>query len=423
MKLRKIGISLCLTAMAGVIFNMGAAACTKSDASEKGTAGQQQFQSSYGQEWQQIRFPYAAGTAQKQQPKNAAFWTPFQKQQPKSSAFKVPAQKQEPKNSSSKASSQKQEPKAPSAEELAQVQAQREQINTLNAKVLSLKNQARKDIGIICADLARVAFDPDVRESQDYKTIVDTLNKVKTELADAEKIDYRTKLVSVQGKTDASTLSSVIKQLNAKISDLTAVVDELNDLLPKADALVKQELENPTSSEPTSSQPTSSSSEPTSSQPTSSQPANQAWQQFVTQANAKKKTIDSNTQKITAANKSCQDVVNEIVATAAANKDVLEDQSGMVDIVIELGSVKTSLMAESNGKIAEALKVYDQDLKKKDYAGALDQLDAIIGIQNNRISVVQSALSQLQSTLSSLQNLVATAAASSASSTASSQAA
>lgn len=411
MKLRKIGLSLCLTAMAGVIFNIGAAACTTSGASEKGTAARQQVQSPYTQQWQQGLFPYSVGTAPKQQPKNSAFKAPFQKQETNSPFSWSPFQKQQPKNSSSsKASSQPQQPKTSSAQELAKVQAQRKQIDTLNAQVLSLKTQARKDIGKICADLAKVASDPDARQSQDYKTVVDALNKVKTELADAEKIDYRTKLASVKGHSDvSSTLDSVIAQLKTKISKLTAVVKELNDILTTADALVKQ------ASQPTTSQPTTS--QPASSQPTSEQAAQKAWQQFVTQANAKKKTIDSNTQQIAAVNKKCQDVVNEIVATAAANKDVLANEgSAMADIVVQLGTVKTSLMAEYNDKIAAALKVYDQDLKKKDYDGALDELDAIIGIQNNRISVVKSALSQLQSALDSLQDLVATAAASSTSS-------
>ena len=201
-----------------------------------------------------------------------------------------------------------------------------------------------------------------------------------------------------------------------------AVVDELGGVLTKADALVKQELAGQQSSQPMSSQP--AESQPTSSQPADQQAAQQAWQQFAAQADAKKKTIDGNTQKIASVNKSCQDVVNKIVATAAANKDVLANQgSGMADIVVQLGTVRTDLAAESNGKISEALKAYAEALKKKDYDGALAQLDAIIGIQNSRISAVQSALSQLQSALSSLQNLVATAAASSASSAVSSQAA
>lgn len=436
MKLRKIGVFLCLTAMAGIVFNIGAAACTPPAAS-KGTGAQQQVQSPYTRQWNQPQFSYSVGTSQKQQPQGFAYKAPSQKnqsqgfaykapsqkQQPQSSApkespkkhqsqspaYKAPSQKQQPKGPASWAPYQKQQPKAPDSEELAQVQAQRKEINTLNAKVLSLKAQARKAIITICVDLAKVASDPDVRKSQDYKTIVDRLGKVKTKLADAEKIDYCSKLASVKGRNDASsTLTDVIAQLNTKISDLTAVVDDLKDILSAADALVKK------SGQPTTSQPA------TSDPPTSSQPADEAdqkaWQQFLTQAYTKKKTIDSNTQQLAAVNKSCQDVVNEIVATAAANQDVLANQgSGMAGIVVQLGTVKTNLAAESNDKIAAALKVYAQDVKKQDYAGALDELDAVIGIQNDRIKAVQSALSQLQSTLTSLQNLVATAAASSSS--------
>lgn len=410
MKLKKIGLSLCLTAMASVVFNIGAAACTVPAASGTGASVRQGTQNSYTQ--RQVQFPYAVGVgaAQKQQSKGSAYKVPAQ--QPKSPAFWAPSPKQRPKSPASKAPSQKQQPKSPTAEELAKVQAQRQQINTLNAQVLKLKAQARQDIGKICADLVRVAFDPAVRQSDDYKAIVNALNKVKIELAAAEKINYCSKLASVKGKNDASTLSGVITQLNTKISGLTAVVDELGGVLTKADALVKQELAG------------RQSSQPMSSQPADQQAAQQAWQQFAAQADAKKKTIDGNTQKIASVNKSCQDVVNKIVATAAANKDVLANQgSGMADIVVQLGAVRTNLAAESNGKISEALKAYAEALKKKDYDGALAQLDAIIGIQNSRISAVQSALSQLQSALSSLQNLVATAAASSASSAVSSQAA
>ncbi len=410
MKLKKIGLSLCLTAMASVVFNIGAAACTVPAASGTGASVRQGTQNSYTQ--RQVQFPYAVGVgaAQKQQSKGSAYKVPAQ--QPKSPAFWAPSPKQRPKSPASKAPSQKQQPKSPTAEELAKVQAQRQQINTLNAQVLKLKAQARQDIGKICADLVRVAFDPAVRQSDDYKAIVNALNKVKIELAAAEKINYCSKLASVKGKNDASTLSGVITQLNTKISGLTAVVDELGGVLTKADALVKQELAG------------QQSSQPTSSQPADQQAAQQAWQQFAAQADAKKKTIDGNTQKIASVNKSCQDVVNKIVATAAANKDVLANQgSGMADIVVQLGTVRTNLAAESNGKISEALKAYAEALKKKDYDGALAQLDAIIGIQNSRISAVQSALSQLQSALSSLQNLVATAAASSDSSAVSSQAA
>lgn len=425
MKLKKIGLSLCLTAMASVVFNIGAAACTVPAASGTGASVRQGTQNSYTQ--RQVQFPYAVGVgaAQKQQSKGSAYKVPAQ--QPKSPAFWAPSPKQRPKSPASKAPSQKQQPKSPTAEELAKVQAQRQQINTLNAQVLKLKAQARQDIGKICADLVRVAFDPAVRQSDDYKAIVNALNKVKIELAAAEKINYCSKLASVKGKNDASTLSGVITQLNTKISGLTAVVDELGGVLTKADALVKQELAGRQSSQPMSSQPAESqpaSSQPTSSQPADQQAAQQAWQQFAAQADAKKKTIDGNTQKIASVNKNCQDVVNKIVATAAANKDVLANQgSGMADIVVQLGAVRTNLAAESNGKISEALKAYAEALKKKDYDGALAQLDAIIGIQNSRISAVQSALSQLQSALSSLQNLVATAAASSASSAVSSQAA
>ena len=445
MKLRKIGVFLCLTIMAGTIFNIGAAAHTMPTASKKGTGAQQQAQSPYTQQWKQTQFSYSAGTAQENQPQSSAskgssqqkqsqgfaYKAPSQKQQPKSSAskenpqnhqsqspaYKAPSQKQQPKGPASWVpyqNYQKQQPKTPDAEELAKVQTQRKEIDTLNAKVLSLKAQARKDIIKICMDLAKVASDPDVRESQDYKTIVDTLAKVKTKLADAEKIDYCSKLASVKGRNDASsTLAGVIEQLNAKISDLTAVVDDLNDILSAADALVKK-VSKPTTSQPTTSEP------PASSQPTSSQPADEAdqkaWQQFLTQAYAKKKTIDSNTQQIATVNKSCQNAVNEIVATAAANKDVLANQgSGMADIVVQLGTVKTTLAAESNDKIAAALKVYEQKLKKQDYAGALDELDMVIDIQNDRIKAVKSALSRLQATLTSLQDLVAAAAASSSS--------
>lgn len=403
MKLNKIGISLCLTAMAGLIFNIGASACTPSADAKNGSAIRQKVQSPYAQQWKQVQYSYSAGTSQKQ-PKSSADKASDRKQQPKTPDFKAPYQKQS-ENPAFKGPYQKQQPKASSEQELAQVKAQREQINTLNKQVLSLKAQARKDILIICADLAKVASDPAVRESEDYKTIVSTLAKVKTELADAEKIDYCSKLASVKGHNDASSaLSGVITQMKTKISDLTAVVNELGGLLPKADALVQK------AGQPTTSQPVSQPA----TQPTDQQAAQKAWQQFLTQADAKKKTIDSNTQQLAAVNKSCQDAVNEIVATAAANRDVLSDQgSGMADIVVQLGTVKTSLAAQSNDKIAAALKAYAQDLKKQDYAAALDELDAIIGIQNDRISAVKSALSQLQSALSSLQNLVATAAASS----------
>lgn len=389
--------------MASVVFNIGAAACTVPAASGTGASVRQGTQNSYTQ--RQVQFPYAVrvGAAQKQQSKGSAYKVPAQ--QPKSPAFWAPSPKQRPKSPASKAPSQKQQPKSPTAEELAKVQAQRQQINTLNAQVLKLKAQARQDIGKICADLVRVAFDPAVRQSDDYKAIVNALNKVKIELAAAEKINYCSKLASVKGKNDAFTLSGIITQLNTKISGLTAVVDELGGVLTKADTLVKQELAG------------RQSSQPMSSQPADQQAAQQAWQQFAAQADAKKKTIDGNTQKIASVNKSCQDVVNKIVATAAANKDVPANQgSGMADIVVQLGAVRTNLAAESNGKISEALKAYAEALKKKDYDGALAQLDAIIGIQNSRISAVQSALS-------SLQNLVAAAAVSSASSAVSSQAA
>ena len=135
--------------------------------------------------------------------------------------------------------------------------------------------------------------------------------------------------------------------------------------------------------------------------------------------------VDSLTSQINGYLNDSNDQIGSLnQATAAANKDVLANQgSGMADIVVQLGAVRTNPAAESNGKISEALKAYAETLKKKDYDGALAQLDAIIGIQNSRISAVQSALSQLQSALSSLQNLVAAAAASSASSAVSSQAA
>ncbi|MDR3552918.1 MAG: hypothetical protein P4L75_07320 [Clostridia bacterium] len=269
-----------------------------------------------------------------------------------------------------------------SAAEKTQIASERAQIKQLHTDIVSLKKQERDIVASIKKDLAGTKGNSDITSSQDYKDVVAALQSVCGSVGKAEGINYRAGLKTALGLTAPEipdALVNVISQLTQKKTDLQNALTALNAALTKADSIAAAKAADISQ-----------------------------WSSFRSQAVAKKQTIDQQHAQIVQAFADCRDILSQIVATASANKAVLDTKVDDVKgIETELQAVIKSLRFY-DGTVRAAAAAYQADRKSRNYTDALAQLDKIITIQQTRLTTLAQAKTQLQNALGQLNTLVST---------------
>lgn len=269
---------------------------------------------------------------------------------------------------------------AAKAAQKVQSNAYREQIRSINQQIMQLRQQARADVAQIKKDLAGTASMTDITGSQDYKDVVAALATAKSELASIAKIDYKTPLKGLKGTQSGAdaAFQSVINLMTDRQNQLSALVNTLDATKQKADAIAAQRKNQIA-----------------------------AWQSFRQQAQQLKQTIDTGHGQIASLDDQDKSLLNQIVTTISANQDVLASKpQQLTSITAGLASVASQLKDEYDGKIAKATAAYGTYRKSGDYTNALAQLQSIISMQSNRITVLQKVESELNDILGTLNSLV-----------------
>jgi chromosome segregation ATPase len=250
----------------------------------------------------------------------------------------------------------------------------------LNGEILSDKLGITQDVAAIARDIAGVKGAADIAGSSGYQTVTGNLTQIKANVQSAKAIDYKTELTGARGSVNAdAALQDVISKMNQKKSLLDQALTLAASTKTVADNIYTQKKAELS-----------------------------AWQGFNTQAVQLKQTIDSAHQQIATVNDEDGTLTNQIVATFSANENILsQNAAGTKKIESELAAVKTQLGTEYNGKVAQAGRQYDGYRKSKDYTDAIKQLNTIISLQNNRLSVLNNVHTELQTALSDLDSLVA----------------
>lgn len=271
----------------------------------------------------------------------------------------------------------------------------RNQVKALNAQIVADKKYISQTLGAISKDLAGAKNVASIAGSDDYKTVQTNLSTIKTDVKNANAIKYKNALGTVKGNQSDSakdTVNNVIAQMTQKLN----LLDQAKALADTTKAIADQIY-------------------------TQKQAELAAWQAFHDQAVQLKQTIDATHAQIATLNEASKTLINQIVATFTANASVLaSNPTGLAQIQTQLSAVKDALSTEYDGKISAASKQYETDKQNKDYNKAIADLNAIISLQNNRLTVLQSVQTQLTDILNSLNALVQVQSSSSSSSSATS---
>lgn len=254
--------------------------------------------------------------------------------------------------------------------------------NTVRQQIRTISEQIRKDM----AGTANIAA---INSSQDFKDVMNALNSAKSSLKGNLNHSIWQQYKGAGDKTAA--LTTAMQQIGANTDTLKSVLASLQAVLPKADSIAAQK-----------------------------QAIVAAAASFKSGADPRKATIDANHQTIAGLNDANTKLINQIVATVSANSGLLAAHPDTVTAITNtLAQVSTALKAEYDGKVTAAQKTYDQYRLNKQYDLALGQLDSIISIQNNRITVLKNVQTQLTAALGDLNAIVSTSASASSSSSSS----
>lgn len=261
----------------------------------------------------------------------------------------------------------------------ANANARQQFVQSINAQN-SIRKQIRAVVVQISKDLAGTAKVSSITSTQDYKDVMTALNSAKTALKGNMNHSIWQQYKGARDKTAA--LSAAMQQISANTDTLNSVLSSLKAVLPKADSIASQK-----------------------------QAIVSAAETFKASAEAKKTTIDANHQTIAGLNDANTKLINQIVATVSANSSLLaSNPDAMTAITNTLTQVSTALKAEYDGKVADAQKAYDQYRQNGQYDQALAELDTIISIQNNRITVLKDVQTQLTTALGDLNAIVSASA-------------
>lgn len=271
----------------------------------------------------------------------------------------------------------------------------RNQVKALNAQIVDDKKYIAQTLGAISKDLAGAKSDASITGSADYKTVQTNLSAIKADVKNANSIKYKNALGTVKGNNSDSakdTVNNVIAQMTQKLALLEqakALADTTKTIADQIYTQKKTELA--------------------------------AWQSFHDQAVQLKQTIDATHTQIAALNDASKTLINQIVATFTANSSILaSNPTGLAQVQTQLSAVKEALSGEYDGKVAAASKQYEAGRQNKDYTKAIADLNTIVSLQNNRLTVLQNVQTQLNDILNNLNALIKAQSSSSSSSAVSS---
>lgn len=127
--------------------------------------------------------------------------------------------------------------------------------------------------------------------------------------------------------------------------------------------------------------------------------------------NDKKNVVTQNHVAIVKAETDCRTVINQIIATVAANKDLLSaKQTELAAVTAKLQATKDAIKALKDGSIKDNSKAFNELRAKKDFTAALAKLDAIIAIQATRLTALAGLNVQLKAELAEIDAIIASAA-------------
>jgi chromosome segregation ATPase len=265
-----------------------------------------------------------------------------------------------------------------------EISTDRGQIRSTALQIVTAKLKIRGDVKAISVDIAGAKLDPNITSGADYQSVVKNLAQIKSLVQQANAIDYKSELTGVKGggsTQTSSTLQDVIGKMNDKLALLNQALTLADSTKATADTIRTQKKTDIA-----------------------------AWQSFHTQAMAKKQTIDTTRAQIDGLITANNTIVAQISAAFSANQALLaSDPSGVQKVTQELQTVKTQLNTEFNGKVVKAHQAYNGYVKSQDYTDALAQLDDIISIQANRITVLNTAQTELTQAQNDLNAIVASA--------------
>lgn len=275
---------------------------------------------------------------------------------------------------------------ASKAASAAQNAALLEKVQQLNAQIVSLRRQEAALVRKIRGDLEDAKNVSGVYQSQDYQTIVSTLQSLTGSmgrLKNGNCKDAYLKAGKKNGADRTAALNALITSLTAKETVLQNALSTLTGLETKADALAAE-----------------------------IQASDKDYAAFKQQADARQETIAGQNVQIAAAFSDCRGLISNIVATAAANEKILKTQTDkMKPLGATLSATAKSLASVRATGVRDAVKAYKADVKSRNYTDALAQFDKIIGVQQTRITALSQAKSQLQDVLSQLNAIISAGAA------------
>jgi hypothetical protein len=261
------------------------------------------------------------------------------------------------------------------------ISANRGTISQNTVDIIKIKQQAQTLIAKIRSDLAGTKGIESITNSKDYQDIISLLQSLKGTLSKAERNDYVSVLKGAKSKGSADKLTAqdnVIAIQAQKETDLNSAIKSLNDALAKADAIAALKTGSIN-----------------------------AWNDYRTKAVQKKQTIDNNHVQIAQSFTDNRNVISNIIATASANKTVLQTKPNEVAAIeTKLSTIVQTLKGIYDGSIAALDTKFNADKKNKDYAAALADLDKIISIQQVRITTLTATKSQLQDILNQLNSII-----------------
>jgi len=127
--------------------------------------------------------------------------------------------------------------------------------------------------------------------------------------------------------------------------------------------------------------------------------------------NDKKTIVTQNHVAIVKSETECRTVINQIIATVAANKDLLATkQTELAAVTAKLQATKAAIKALREGSIKDISKEFNDLRAKKDFPAALAKLDAIIAIQGTRLSALADLNVQLKAELAEIDAIIASGA-------------
>lgn len=262
---------------------------------------------------------------------------------------------------------------------LLQIANERAKIAQVNSDILFLKTRGTELVGEITADLQAAPDGSLIKNGKSYSEIVNAMAGLTANLKEAESIDYRTALKNADAKKGAECAKAltinVEPMLEQKKRLLTSAVATLRQ------AAVQAEILSGRSGSGSSCSSSGSA--------------------------VRRSMVDTNSREIAQAYDSCRGLISQIIATIAANQDMLSAQQ-VEPMENSLSSISKTLSRVKNNGLSQANRSFLHNQKSGDFVRAESDLNNIITIQQNRLNTLCQVENQLQKILSRVNALLDT---------------